>query len=59
MKTDVVVSATPSASVKPLRHIAETGCRGEFQAKEDRQQFRMKTTTFTFYLCPIKRFIVL
>lgn len=31
MKTDVVVSATPSPPVKPLRHIVKTGCRGEFQ----------------------------
>ena len=31
MKTDVVVSATPSPSVKPLRHIVKTGCGGEFQ----------------------------
>ena len=31
MTTDVVVSATPSPPVKPVCHIAETGCRGEFQ----------------------------
>ena len=34
MKTDVVVSATPSPSVKPLRHIVKTGCRGEFQFRQ-------------------------
>ena len=34
MKTDVVVSATPSPSAKPLRHIVKTGCRGEFQFRQ-------------------------
>ena len=34
MKTDVVVSATPSPSVKPLRHIVKMGYRGEFQFRQ-------------------------
>ena len=40
----VVVSATPSPTVKPLRHMVKNRLqvRISIQAKEDLQQFRMK-----------------